>query len=101
MTAPLPSVVTAAALLTGLVTLAATGSWRRALRVLLDLLTAAGLLRLAGDQGWTQLAGAAAVVALRTALWRVVVATMPARRPRRPAAGGGRARCGADDQALP
>ncbi|MBB5826441.1 hypothetical protein ACGFI4_06380 [Micromonospora carbonacea] len=101
MTAPLPSVVTAVALLVGLATLAATGSWRRALRVLLDLLTAAGLLRLTGDQGWTQLAGAAAIVAVRTALWRVVVATTPPGGTGRSAVRRGRARCGADDHALP
>ncbi|MFC8849095.1 MULTISPECIES: hypothetical protein [unclassified Micromonospora] len=101
MTATLPSVVTAAALLTGLATLVSTGSWRRALRVLLDLLTAAGLLRLAGDQGWTQLAGAAAIVALRTALWRVLAATAPAGGSRRPVVGQRRPRCGGDEHALP
>ncbi|MGC4808292.1 hypothetical protein [Micromonospora sp. DT233] len=74
---PPTSTVTAAALVAGLAVLLASRSWRCALRVLLDLLTAAGLLRLTGDQGWRELAGAAAIVALRAALWRVLSAGPP------------------------
>ncbi|WP_229403419.1 hypothetical protein [Micromonospora okii] len=81
MSARAAPVVTAAAFLVGLAVLLGGNSWRLALRVLLDLLTAAGLLRLAGDQGWAQVAGAAAVVALRAALWRALSAPAPVPRP--------------------
>ena len=57
--------VTAAALLAAAVVLAATRRPLFALTVLLDLLLAAGLLRLTGDPGWTAIATAAAVVVLR------------------------------------
>lgn len=62
---PLGDALTTVALATATVTLLITGSWRTALRVLLDLLTAAGLIRLAAVQGWTDLAGAAVIIALR------------------------------------
>ncbi|MGI5211671.1 hypothetical protein [Plantactinospora sp. CA-290183] len=62
---PLVTALTALALGTAAVALLSTRSWRAALRVLLDLLTAAGLLRLAAAQTWTDLAAAAIVVALR------------------------------------
>ncbi|MFC0006427.1 hypothetical protein [Micromonospora siamensis] len=68
------TVVAAAGLFSGLAVLVGTGSWRTALRVLLDLLTAAGLLRLGVDQSWTDLAGAAAIVGLRRVLWSVLAA---------------------------
>ncbi|CAL9590323.1 hypothetical protein [Streptomyces sp. enrichment culture] len=61
----------AAVLLTGagLVSAAAayriTREARRALGVLLDFLTAAGLVRLAGDPAWDGILTAAAVIALR------------------------------------
>jgi hypothetical protein len=71
------AIVAGTALLAGLAVLAGGGSWRLALRVLLDLLTAAGLLRLTADQAWAQVAEAAAVVALRVALWRVLAAGAP------------------------
>ncbi|TWJ21773.1 hypothetical protein [Micromonospora endolithica] len=61
-------------------------SWRAALRVLLDLLTAAGLLRLAGDLAWTDLAAAAAIIVLRRMLWGALAADDPARLS--PAPGG-------------
>lgn len=57
--------VTAAALVAAAVALAATGRPRAALPVLLDLLTAAGLIRLAADPEWRRLLTAAAVVLLR------------------------------------
>lgn len=56
---------TAAALLAGLVALVATGRPAAALPVFLDLLTAAGLLRLVGEPGWPALATAAAILVLR------------------------------------
>jgi hypothetical protein len=57
--------VGALALVAGAVTLAATRRPALALGVLLDLLLAAGLLRLAAEPTWTSLATAAAVVLLR------------------------------------
>ncbi|MFG3707274.1 hypothetical protein ACGF7U_21465 [Micromonospora sp. NPDC047670] len=74
----LVTATTALATVAGLAVLVCTGSWRCALRVLLDLLTAAGLLRLAGDQGWAELAAAAAIILLRRLLWAALAAT-PAR----------------------
>lgn len=62
------SLLTAAALVSALVTLAGTGSWRLAVRVLLDLLTAVGLLRLVGTPALSDLAAVVAVVALRIGL---------------------------------
>jgi hypothetical protein len=58
-------VVTAAALVCGVLALAATRSLSTALPVFLDLLLAAGLFRLIGSPGWQVLATAAALVALR------------------------------------
>ncbi|MEH1015748.1 hypothetical protein V6U90_21870 [Micromonospora sp. CPCC 206060] len=60
--------LTAAALGAALVTLVGTGSWRLALRVLLDLMMAAGLLRLAGRPALPDLAVVVVVVALRFGL---------------------------------
>ncbi|MGY1690234.1 hypothetical protein [Geodermatophilus sp. SYSU D01105] len=57
--------VVAAALVCGVLALAVTRRPPLALTVFLDLLLAAGLLRLAGDPSWQALAVAAAVVALR------------------------------------
>ena len=54
--------VTAAALLAGLVALATTRRPAAALPVFLDLLVAAGLLRLVGEPGWQTLVAAAAIV---------------------------------------
>ena len=73
----LVTATTAFAALAGLAVLLGTGSWRWAMRVLLDLLTAAGLLRLAGNQGWTDLAAAAAIVLLRQLLWAALTAGRP------------------------
>ena len=64
----------AALLVTGLGLVSATAvlararDGRLALRVLLEFLTAAGLLRLAGDPGWPEIGAAAAVVAVRRLL---------------------------------
>ncbi|WP_432548122.1 hypothetical protein [Kineococcus sp. SYSU DK004] len=57
--------VSAAALVSAVVVLLSTRRPSAALPVLLDLLTAAGLLRLAADPSWQRIAGAAAIVALR------------------------------------
>ncbi|MEH0974823.1 hypothetical protein V6U77_27180 [Micromonospora sp. CPCC 205546] len=74
MIGALVAATTALAALAGLAVLLGAGSWRCAVRVLLDLLTAAGLLRLAGHQDWTDLAGAAAIVLLRRLLWAALTA---------------------------
>lgn len=58
-------VITAAAVVAALMALALTRRPREALPVLLDLLTAAGLVRLAAESQWSRLLSAAAVVALR------------------------------------
>lgn len=60
--------LTGAALLSAAVVLLVTASWRTALRVLLDLLTAAGLVRLAAARGWADVGAAVAVVAIRQTL---------------------------------
>ena len=85
----IPALVTAltvaAAVVAGVVLLTG-GSWRPALRVLLDLLTAAGLLRLSATQGWTDLVAAAAIILLRRLLWAALTASATARLS--PASGG-------------
>ena len=63
--ATLALLVTAAALTAGLVALIATRRPAAALPVLLDLLVAAGLLRLVGEPSWQALATAAAILVLR------------------------------------
>ncbi|MFK3979472.1 hypothetical protein ACI2K4_03720 [Micromonospora sp. NPDC050397] len=68
----LVQVITAFALLTGVVTLLAVRSWRIALRLTLDLLTAASLVRLAGTQHWRELATAATIVLLRTVIGAIL-----------------------------
>ncbi|URM88943.1 hypothetical protein LUW75_01675 [Streptomyces sp. MRC013] len=57
--------VTGAGLVSAAVACRLTGDARRALAVLLDFLTAAGLMRLTGDPSWGGILAAAAVVALR------------------------------------
>jgi hypothetical protein len=71
----------AAAILAGAVVLARTRSTGRALPVLLDLLTAAGLLRLSAVPTWDALAVTAAVVALRRLVTAGVRTASTARRP--------------------
>ena len=63
--ATLALLVTAAALAAGLVALLATRRPAAALPVFLDLLVAAGLLRLVGEPSWQALATAAAILVLR------------------------------------
>ncbi|MBM0227283.1 MULTISPECIES: hypothetical protein [Micromonospora] len=94
MTGPLPDLTTGLAFLAGLAALVTTGSWRAALRALLDLLVAAGLLRLSLAGGWSALAVAAAVVALRHLLWAALAAGPPGPAPTSPP------RCGGDDHRL-
>ncbi|WP_346533605.1 hypothetical protein [Micromonospora sp. DPT] len=77
----LASVATALALGAGAVVLLTARSWRTALRVLLDLLVAASLLRLAAESGWMALATAAAVILLRQLLWAGIAAGPPAPAP--------------------
>ena len=60
--------VTGFGLLGAAAVLARSRDGRLALRVLLEFLTAAGLLRLAGNPGWAQIGSVAAVVALRQLL---------------------------------
>ncbi len=60
--------VAEAALVAGALTLAVTRRPSVALGVLLDLLLAAGLLRLAGDPDWPIIGTAAVIVALRRLL---------------------------------
>lgn len=64
----LAAAVTAAALVAATVALVSTRRPSVALSVLLDLLLAAGLLRLAGDPGWQTAATAAGIVVLRRLL---------------------------------
>jgi len=71
-------VTTAFGLVAAAVVLAAARSARAAMAVLLDFLTAAGLLRLVGEPTWDALAAAAAVVAVR----KLVVAGLYAWWPR-------------------
>ncbi|MDP9431512.1 MAG: hypothetical protein M3P91_01995 [Actinomycetota bacterium] len=63
--ASLVPVLVASALLVAALTLLATGSPWVALPVLLDLLLAAGLLRLSADASWRALAIAATIVTIR------------------------------------
>ncbi|MGN9778497.1 hypothetical protein ACTMS0_22415 [Micromonospora sp. H33] len=71
----LVTVTTALAALAAVAALVGTGSGRAALRVLLDLLTAAGILRLTASQGWVDLVTAAAIIVLRRLLWAALTAS--------------------------
>ncbi|WP_200207181.1 hypothetical protein [Micromonospora coerulea] len=94
MTEPLGDLATVLAFLAGFAALVTTGSWRAALRILLDLLVAAGLLHLSVAGGWTALAVAAAVVVLRRVLWVTLAAGTPGSAPTSPP------RCAGDDHRL-
>ncbi|MGC4746309.1 hypothetical protein ACLQ28_11675 [Micromonospora sp. DT201] len=93
--AALVTAVTALALVTGVVTALTTAALRTAIRLLLDLLTAAGLLRLAGDPGWNGLAGAVAIIALRQLLGAALSVPPSWSRRQSPAP------CAAEDHPLP
>ncbi|MGY1763855.1 hypothetical protein ACI79G_05005 [Geodermatophilus sp. SYSU D00779] len=85
--ATLALLVTAAALVAGLVALVATRSPAAALPVFLDLLVAAGLLRLVGQPSWPALATAATILVLRRLIGfglRTGGRTWAATRPDRP-----------------
>ena len=60
--------VTGFGLVSAAAVLARSRDGRLALRVLLEFLTAAGLLRLAGGPGWPEIGAVAAVVAVRRLL---------------------------------
>ncbi|MTE22011.1 hypothetical protein F0L17_23435 [Streptomyces sp. TRM43335] len=76
--------VTALGLTAALVAFAAAGRLRTAMAVLLDFLTAAGLLRLAGDPNWDTIAAAAAVIAIRKLVAAGLYAGRPGRSARTP-----------------
>ena len=65
VTAVFATAIGAAALATGALVLVATRQPVAALAVFLDMLLAAGLLRLVGDPDWQAIATAAAIVVLR------------------------------------
>lgn len=58
--------ITAAAVLLAVLIWLVTRAWRPTVPVLLELLLAAGLLRLSVNDDWRAIAGAAAIVAIRT-----------------------------------
>ncbi|RKR86030.1 uncharacterized protein DUF1622 [Micromonospora pisi] len=81
----LVDLITAFALVTGVVTVLAVRNWRIALRLVLDLLTAASLIRLAATEHWRDLATAATIVLLRTVIG-ALLSTSAAPRRRGPTA---------------
>ncbi|WP_406069804.1 hypothetical protein [Micromonospora sp. NBC_01638] len=91
----LVTAVTALALVAGVVTALSTRALRTAVRLLLDLLTAAGLLRLAADPGWSGLAGAVAIIAMRQLLGAALRTRPPWSGRQSPAS------CAGDDHHLP
>lgn len=85
--ADLSWVIAAAGVVLGTATLFVFRRPAPAVHVLLDLLLAAGLLRLSTDLAWPAIAVTAVVVVLRRLLTRGLVATpggAPARSPTRP-----------------
>lgn len=74
---------TAAGLLSAFLTYASTRQVTVTLGVLLDFLTAAGLVRLADEPSWDAIATAAAVITLRKLIGRRL-SRSPARRPTGP-----------------
>ncbi|RIV41312.1 DUF1622 domain-containing protein [Micromonospora radicis] len=68
MTATLSTVITVIGVFAAGIVLVGTRSVPTALGVLLDMLVAAGLVRLVGEQTWADLAGVVAIVLLRTVL---------------------------------
>jgi len=71
-------VIAAAGIVLGVVGLAVFRQPLLALRVVLELLTAAGLLRLSVDSTWAALAGVALVIAVRKVVTRSLVADLAA-----------------------
>lgn len=67
-----------AGIVLGLAALAVFGKPLPALRVMLELLTAAGLLRLSVDASWAAIAAAAALIALRKTLTHSLIADLTA-----------------------
>lgn len=63
-----------AGIVLGVTALATFGKPLPALRVMIELLTAAGLLRLSVDSSWAAIAAAAAVILLRKTLTRSLIA---------------------------
>ncbi|WFE43379.1 DUF1622 domain-containing protein [Verrucosispora sp. WMMD1129] len=89
----LSALITALGVLAATVALLTTGSRTTALGVLLDMLLAAGLLRLAGEQSWTEIAVLVAIVALRLLVRTALTADFRrrSREAKRPAERVGRA----------
>jgi hypothetical protein len=74
-----------AGIVLGFAALATFGKPLPALRVMIELLTAAGLLRLAVDSSWTAIAVTATLIVLRKTLTRSLIADFtaaPSRAPR-------------------
>ncbi len=71
--------VSALGLLAGVVGAVATGTARGGLPIMLDLWTAAGLLRLASSPGWSSIGAAGALVLVR----RLVLLSLGSRPPQR------------------
>lgn len=57
--------ITAVGVVAAAVALASSGSWRAAIGVLAELLTAAGLVRLSAEPSWNRLAAAALILVVR------------------------------------
>ncbi|MGK5740841.1 hypothetical protein [Micromonospora sp. URMC 103] len=95
MIAALVTTVTAAAFVAAAVVLLCTGRALLAVRILLDLLTAAGVLRLAGNRTWSALGAAVMIIVLRQLLWAALSEHGRGSRRQSPP------RCGKDDHHLP
>ncbi len=64
--------ITAVGVVAAAVALASSGSWRAAIGVLAELLTAAGLVRLSAEPSWNRLAAAALILVVR----RLILSTL-------------------------
>ena len=73
-------VLTAGAVVVAALVWVRTRSWSPAVPVLLELLLAAGLLRLSADGDWRAVATAAVVVVIRTVVRRSLAGSRPGRR---------------------
>lgn len=62
------TVLTGAAVVIAIAVWLTTRAWQPAMPVLLELLLAAGLLRLSATDSWNTIAAAAAIVAIRTVI---------------------------------